>query len=587
MFCTNCGKQLPDTAKFCTSCGTRVEAAEPVSYFKPAQSSLAPEMPELEPVAAETVAPAPESAPVYAPEAAPKAPKTKRKKFNPLAVIIPAAGVAVVALIVVLVLLIFGGDKVTVTKALTKSAGSLSEAIVKFETPDIVNDDMDIVGSESLSVWINSLPQAPEVEGMGIQINADVNVPGRESQFTVSGTYGAAEIISAQILLEDAYLYADVPQITGGRSFSINTEQLGAALYSLGVEEEGIESLGFNYWDIYQYMKDTLMQDPEAFKLPPEVLAAFAEAIEVEKLGKETVDVNDNALKCTAYEVVIPEDAIADILEAYLDLALEVDPYAAAESILEVYSMIGMPDEMIAEMEEELYYMTEDMDISYEAYESIDMVVETLGDIKLEVFLHKGYIVSVQYEETIDGVDIAFALDLGGGKNYADDLSIEIIADDAEITLVSSGDHTAKSGIYTDSTVLEITSPYSEKVRVKSNLEYEPEASSDNFSWELDADVFSVELNGQLTPGKKEAVIRLDDATVWVEGEKMLSVGMEMAVREYQGTSLNTGNTIDLTYISLDELYEEVMAMESTAMAWAEGLMANYPELAEILSDMM
>ena len=99
--------------------------------------------------------------------------------------------------------------------------------------------------------------------------------------------------------------------------------------------------------------------------------------------------------------------------------------------------------------------------------------------------------------------------------------------------------------------------------------------------------MFSIELNGQLTPGKKEAVIRFDEATVWVEGQKMASVGMELGVREYQGSSMNTGNTIDLTYITLDELYEEVMAMESTAMAWAEGLMANYPELAEILSDMM
>ena len=582
MFCTNCGKQLPDSAKFCTNCGTRMEPAEPVNYFKPAQKSLADEMPEVKPVHT------PEPVVAYAPADIPKAaPKAKRKKFNPLAVIIPAAGAAVIALIVVLILVAFGGDKATVGKALDKSVGEFSDAVVNFETPEIVNENQEVVGSESLSLWINSLPQAPEVEGMGIQINTDINEPGRESQITISGTYGAAEIITAQILLEDAYLYADVPQITGGRSFAVNTEQLGTVLMNFGLEEEGIDKLGFNYWDIYQHLKDTLMQDPEAYKLPPEVIAAFVDAIEVEKLGKETVDVNGNALKCTAYEVVIPDDAIADILEAYLDLALEIDPYAAAESILEVYRMIGMPDEMIAQMEEELYYMYEDMNVSDEAYESIDMVVDTLGNIKFEVFLHKGYVVSVQYEETIDGVDIEFALDLGGGKNYADDLSIEIIADEAEITLVSSGDHTAKSGIYTDSTVLEVTSPYSEKVRIKSNMEYEPEASSDNFSWDLDADVFSIELNGQLTPGKKEAVIRFDEATVWVEGQKMASVGMELGVREYQGSSMNTGNSIDLTYITLDELYEEVMAMESTAMAWAEGLMANYPELAEILSDMM
>ena len=36
----------------------------------------------------------------------------------------------------------------------------------------------------------------------------------------------------------------------------------------------------------------------------------------------------------------------------------------------------------------------------------------------------------------------------------------------------------------------------------------------------------------------------------------------------------------------MDELYEEVMAMESTAMAWAESIMTNYPELAEMLDNL-
>ena len=74
MFCTNCGKQLPDSAKFCTNCGTRMETAEPVNYFKPAQKSLADEMPEVKPV------PAPEPVAAYAPADIPKASPKARKK---------------------------------------------------------------------------------------------------------------------------------------------------------------------------------------------------------------------------------------------------------------------------------------------------------------------------------------------------------------------------------------------------------------------------------------------------------------------------------------------------------------------------
>lgn len=38
MFCTKCGKQMPDNAKFCTGCGSRMDAAEP-GGVQPGQSS--------------------------------------------------------------------------------------------------------------------------------------------------------------------------------------------------------------------------------------------------------------------------------------------------------------------------------------------------------------------------------------------------------------------------------------------------------------------------------------------------------------------------------------------------------------------
>lgn len=31
MFCTNCGKEIPDGSKFCTSCGSKIENAQPTA----------------------------------------------------------------------------------------------------------------------------------------------------------------------------------------------------------------------------------------------------------------------------------------------------------------------------------------------------------------------------------------------------------------------------------------------------------------------------------------------------------------------------------------------------------------------------
>ena len=185
MFCSNCGKQLADNVKFCTGCGTPIEA----------------------PVVQDAVPAQKKAAPVFKAPAAP-APKKGGKGF--VLPIIIAAVVLVAALVLALVTGLFTSDKAKLAKALAKSAKSYQEASYQVELPEVYNEDKDMVCSQSVSVWVDSLPAMPEIEGMGVQLDMDVNIPGRETQMIATARYGAADIISAEVLLADAELYADI-----------------------------------------------------------------------------------------------------------------------------------------------------------------------------------------------------------------------------------------------------------------------------------------------------------------------------------------------------------------------------------------
>jgi len=74
MFCTKCGKKLPDTAKFCTNCGAPVKArqipvVDPMAEEAPAAAPVAEEIPAAAPAVEEAPAAAPvaEEVPAAAP----------------------------------------------------------------------------------------------------------------------------------------------------------------------------------------------------------------------------------------------------------------------------------------------------------------------------------------------------------------------------------------------------------------------------------------------------------------------------------------------------------------------------------------
>ena len=78
MFCSNCGKQLPDKARFCDACGSPVR--EPVQAAAPAPEPVPVKTPEPAPEPVRIPAPEPEHVdePLFTPEPDPVVPEENR-----------------------------------------------------------------------------------------------------------------------------------------------------------------------------------------------------------------------------------------------------------------------------------------------------------------------------------------------------------------------------------------------------------------------------------------------------------------------------------------------------------------------------
>ena len=137
MFCTKCGKELPENCKFCDGCGEPIAPVE-VAPVEAAPVEAAPV--EAAPVEAAPVEAAPAVAPTFAPAAA-VAPKTKPsiKKF-----IVPGIAVLVVIAIIIGIVSVIGSSgKDNAYVVLSDGSYELISNLKKGETIEIAENDSD------------------------------------------------------------------------------------------------------------------------------------------------------------------------------------------------------------------------------------------------------------------------------------------------------------------------------------------------------------------------------------------------------------------------------------------------------------
>lgn len=555
MYCKNCGKEIESASKFCPYCGKLTEAD--------GQEAL----------------PASQAGPVPAPEA----PKGRRK--GPVIALTAVLAVVVVAVAVALLSIsgLFSSPKGKVTQALAKTASAYSAAVKAVDPPSLSKQTAGQAYSQDLEWALTGLDLSGMgdstdysfLEGLGIRASMDTDMPGRQMGLSLTPFYGAADLITVEMAVDGATVSLGSPELTGGDFYGFNTETLGQDLEALGADMGEFRSLSFNLFELADTFQTMYTHPSDSEKAMTEALQAMADAIEAEKTGTETVDINGHSMDCDIYRVVIPQAAMEDFFAAMEAVANNADHTAAMKTL---YGALGLPDSVADEMLSGLARQNPYGDF----YDAMETAIDAMGDLEVQLYLHGGYVMAAVYEAELEGVPVALGLYLGGGENYVDDLRLEATIDQSAFTWTSTGDHAARDGVYTDSSILRIESGGTATATVTSELRYAPKAEADNLSWRIGTADFAMDLTGQLTGETDGMALQLDDLTLSVSGSELLSMRLAYTAGAYT-QRISPEAPVMLAQAGQDALTEIASELQTNAYIWLMGLITKVPALMELL----
>lgn len=563
MFCKNCGKELNDNAKFCPHCGVKV-TGEDQTPVNETQTVQAPVYETVETGSAQTAY----QEPILGGSGA-------RRGKGLVFGVIAAALVVCVGAGVALAGMLGGSPQTEVEKAMKKSVSAYSQMVEDMGLTTLSKLQEKQAYSTDFSVTLKELPtelyyyfDASVLEGLGVRVGADYSLEKRAMSMSAAAYYGSADLVQAAVSLDDTVLSVYAPEFLGDSALGMDTMTLGADLSNLDPGNQDMyKDISFNLYDFLDKYTQTPEVDPGAVK-------ALRKAIQVEKTGKESVEVNGTDLDCTGYRVLIPEDALRDYLDATEDAvsALEME-----DAMMDLMESMGVPQSELAYMEREL----ENAMSGKEIFDGLKQAVKTVGDIELQVYLNGGYVSAVEWEPVIDGERLEMSLYLGGGKTYEDQWSFVISGGGDELRVESEGDHTASSGRYTDLTTISYTDSYGSAFTMESELEYDPKAH--DFMWSIQGDGFAMEAEGQLTSSKDAVSLALDNLEFQAYGETMLGLEMEYSIRPYEKRETGAAEVNMIGEMSASDLEDLGWEIQDNAQDWVYDLMDKIPALQELM----
>ncbi len=558
MFCLKCGKEIKDDAKFCPHCGA-VTSAAPGSQ---GASSGAPvyTMPDSNNGAAQWSS---------APQGG------NKRRGTGLLIGGAVAAVLVIVVIVAAVGGLFSSPKGQVEKALAQTTAAYAGAMEKLGASELEKLIQDRSYTQRVSFELNSINEQltgwydlSSLKGIGIRMNADYDQKGRKMDFDMAAFWDDEDLASIQMLVDGGRMTFSSPEFTKGDAYGFSTETLGADLDKLGADggDVDLKKIGFNLFDLMEKATPPAEQTKEMKDAVADANKQLFDAVEVEKSGKKSIEVNGKNMDATLYNVVIPEDAMKDYVNALEDVMKMVDTEDMMKDILQ---SMGFDKSTVNEILSDMG----STDVYGELAAILKQGVKELGDLELEVYVSGGYVCAVSFDYRASGTKVEIELFLGGGDNYVDDLSLEISAGGEKLTIESNGDHSAKSGVFTDETTIRLGSD-----RVTSELRWEPKASNGNFEWELGiSNAASLQMEGQLTTTKNSVDLQLDNLSVKAAGTKLISLSAGYYLGPCEGMKVSHSSPKLLSDMDEDDLEDLVYDLQDNAEDWAYGLQDRIP----------
>lgn len=598
MVCKTCGSQLNENDKFCRYCGTTV----PVAPQQPPVQQAAPQAPVFTPTytpvnqsapnpvntgapyasASQTYTPGQSAyvppqpkAPVKGAHLKPAEPKKPGKKPGKGLLIGGCIAAAVLVVALVVVLIISGNPTVKVGTAFKNTVDEFSKVADVWNMDEVAEFSKKEAVSISADVKLNSINEnymryyAEAVSGLGASVDMDVNLENREMGMMASVNMGSAELVTAMISAEDEMLYVGAPDFLND-FYGVNTETMMQDLEDMGAGLGEAAQISFNIFDMMEIVKEYSGDSEEMRQTLVDAATQLAKELTIEKAGKQTLKVNGESLKCQAYTVTIPQDALEEWFEAVEDVVASSDTMEMMEKL---YSAMNLPEDIVEELMYEMEYSYSEPDFS-EMYEVLDV----LGDIELQVYVKSNKVAGILYKEKIEGTKVEIGLYIGGGDRYVDNLSLEIKVDGEKLTIESEGDHTAKEGVFTDELTIKL--PTGEEFALET--EYEPKADSDNLSIRFGNDYAIFNLEGTYSATKERYELSFDEVSLVQSGEELFSVALSYEITDYE-KRVKVSDARLLSDLTEDDIMNLATELEGNAMEWALDLYASYPELLELL----
>ena len=513
MFCPNCGKELPDGARFCAICGTALGAEKTENTETLGASGTEPEETFYEKApetSYEEGIPASDSGidEYYSDEPAPK------KNRKPLIIALCAIVAAVIVVVALAASGAIGGgkpaDNLQKASANTlKTLASRSEVLNYFGKAaaaderglKVTFDDLgELIGGLGVpnASYLNILNPRGEIElALSKKGNAYAGLSAQIAGVELGGGYYADSgksdlVLNFPMLLKEPY----------GISLSTMSEDLEGSIfapdsgsdYSLPEDQyEEVQSMS----KIFESIGQTVAGE-DLKLLRQELEKDEATRTNLEK-SKGTVNVGDQEVRCDIYTTTIDREKLTAIMTKVLNW------YGDRMGVLSALSSSSMPvdvEEMIRTVEEQM----EGADVS----------------INVEYDVCKGYLVRTNISSVVNGQSFLAEVLFGSDPSKTEAVTVKILADNGY------GDEMQFN------LLCDLTSLNDEQIRVRLDsdtngisgavvMKYDKEASSFEITTE---ETTPVSITGGMT--LTEDTMRITDPVITVSEETLALKGISI-----------------------------------------------------------